>query len=89
MYDILREYNTGFCIVSHPEMPDDNAVTADTAYVRFHGKEEGYRYHYSEEEIGDWAGRIKSLKADSIYCYFNNDFHAHAVENGMQLKEIL
>ena len=87
VYDILRDYNVGFCIVSHHEMPDDLAVTSDIAYVRFHGKEEGYRYLYSEDEMSDWAERIKSLEAESGFCYFNNDFQAHAIENGEQLRQ--
>jgi len=86
IYDVLRDYNVGFCIVSHHEMPDDLAVTSDIAYVRFHGIEEGYRYLYSDDEISDWAERIKSLEAESVFCYFNNDFQAHAIENGKQLQ---
>jgi uncharacterized protein YecE (DUF72 family) len=89
VFDILRPRNVVFCIVSSAKVPRSAVVTADTAYVRFHGLTGGHRYEYSEEELRQWAGEIKTLAAKECYIYFNNDYEAFAVSNALRLGELL
>lgn len=90
--EILKKYDVSYCILSAPDnLPEQFITTSDTAYVRFHGKKEWYRYDYSAEaeELKKWADRIKKLKARRVYLYFNNDYEAKAVFNGKKMQELL
>jgi uncharacterized protein YecE (DUF72 family) len=90
VYRILRKHSIGFCSVSAPDLPQDLVATSRNAYVRFHGtSEKMYTHLYSKEEMIEWAERIRKLKVDKVFCYFNNDYQANAVTNCMQLKELL
>lgn len=88
--EILEKHDVGYCILSAPdELPEQTVVTSDTAYVRFHGKEEWYVYDYSDKELEEWADKLKRLSARRIYLYFNNDANANAVKNAMKMQELL
>jgi uncharacterized protein YecE (DUF72 family) len=90
VYELLSKHKTGFCIVSCPDFPTVLKVTADFAYIRFHGKLAWYRSSYSDNELRDWAGHIRRLakKAD-VFGYFNNDWHCYAPQNCAKLKKFL
>jgi len=84
------------CTVSAQHLPNDLIFTSAFIYVRFHGLEDmdnRYRYLYSEEELEEWASKIKEAAENSsineIYCYFNNDYEANAVLNCEQLMDML
>jgi uncharacterized protein YecE (DUF72 family) len=90
VYDVLRRAGVGFCVVSSTKVPPTVVETAPFAYFRFHGLTGGYRYPYSDGELGEWADRIKGLKsAGEVYVYFNNDSQAFAVQNCLRLAELL
>lgn len=90
VYDILREYHVGFCIISAPnDLREDAITTADFAYIRFHGKEEWYNYKYSQVEMERWSETIQRLEAKQIFIYFNNDWNANAIADGQVLRELL
>lgn len=89
VYDLLSEHNVTFCTVSSTKVPNDIVETSETAYFRFHGITGGYRYKYSDEELSEWAERIKMIKAKECYIYFNNDYMGHAVENCKTMSEFL
>ncbi len=90
IYRMMKKQNVGFCILSAPDtLPETPAVTTDTAYVRFHGKDEWYVYDYSNRELKEWAERIEDLSAERVYCYFNNDTEAKAVKNAQFLQKKL
>ena len=90
VYDLLNESNVGFCSVSSPDLPEDLITTSDIAYVRFHGiGEEKYRYLYSNEELKEWADKIRKSNPDRVFCYFNNDYAANAPKNCEMLQEML
>jgi len=89
VYNLLRSYKAIFCTVSSTKVPDTVVETAKTCYFRFHGLTGGYRYSYSEEDLKDWAEAIKKTKARECFIYFNNDYHAHAVNNCKALSKFL
>jgi uncharacterized protein YecE (DUF72 family) len=78
-----------------------DVVTADTAYIRLHGRnKEGwwgsdgaarYDYLYSDQELEAWAGRIERIieQAHRILVYFNNHPKGKAVLNGKRLEKIV
>jgi uncharacterized protein YecE (DUF72 family) len=77
-------------------------ATADTAYVRFHGRNAGkwfqheqpherYDYLYGIDELAAWVPRLRQLDAaaSSTLVFMNNHYEAKAVTNAQQLKELL
>ena len=89
VFELLRARGVTFCAVSSNQVPPTVAATSPVAYFRFHGLTGGYRYNYSDEELRAWAEKIKMVKAEDGYIYFNNDFQAHAVRNALKFGEYL
>ena len=87
--DILRSRGAGFCI--HDLTPGcPVVVTADFAYVRFHGdrKHDG---NYTRRTLRQWASCIEAWlhKDFDVYAYFNNDVGGHAFRNARTLQDLL
>jgi uncharacterized protein YecE (DUF72 family) len=89
VYEILRSRGAILCIVSSAKVPAVAVRTSDTAYFRFHGLTGGYRHDYSEAELGEWAGVVRTTGAAETFAYFNNDYQAAAVRNAIRLRELL
>jgi uncharacterized protein YecE (DUF72 family) len=91
--NLLKNYNVAFCTVSGIHMPSDLMISADFAYLRFHGPEEVYSSEYSDDQLKSWADSVKELlasnKVNDVYCYFNNDFYGFAVKNAKTLQSLL
>ena len=89
VYELLKASNVIFCTVSSTKVPRTVIETSKTCYFRFHGLTGGYRYSYPEQELEWWARTMKETDAQECYVYFNNDYHAHAVDNCKTLGKIL
>jgi len=90
-YELLKEFNAGFCIHDMAGMEVPRMITCDVIYVRFHGPTGRYAGNYSKSALQDWAKWIKNnLKGKRVvFAYFNNDISGHAVRNAKTLKEQL
>jgi len=92
-WKLLRQYNIANTIVDEPLLPPEPVVTADFAYIRWHGRgrKPWYNYRYSIDELRPWIPRIKEVaeKTKATYGYFNNHYHGYAVENCLQVLEML
>jgi len=89
----LSKYNVAYTIVDEPLLPPEVHITADFAYMRWHGRGQRpwYDYHYPEKELRDWLPKVREVE-DSVkttYGYFNNHFHGYAVENGLSILKML
>ncbi len=89
VYDLLRSAKVAFCIVSSAKVPGTMIETADTAYVRFHGLTGEHRHNYTDDELKEWAEKIKMIQARECFIYFNNDYEAYAVANAKTLEPLL
>ena len=91
VFDILRSHNIGLCVFDMPSLACPLVATADFAYVRFHGSDQLYSSNYSDEQLADWAGRLRDLAINlkEVYVYFNNDIEAFAVNNAVTLRDYL
>jgi len=93
MWELLKTHNVAYCIVDEPLLPPEVHVTADFAYFRWHGRgtRPWYDYRYSREELREWVPRVENTKneVDKIYGYFNNHYHGYAVENCIEILEML
>ena len=89
-YAILREHRCGFVVADTAgKFPYAEEVTADFVYVRLHGSRELYASGYTDEELDEWAGRIRSWRAGGrdVYVYFDNDIKVHAPFDAIRLAE--
>jgi uncharacterized protein YecE (DUF72 family) len=88
---ILREAGIALVIGDSPNRRfQEHRLTADLGYVRFHYGHRGRRGNYSPRELEQWAERIRhwSQRAQML-VYFNNDWQAFAVSNGLNLRRML
>lgn len=85
VFELLAERNVALCI--HDMLPDHpRRLTADFAYLRFHG--ERYGGSYTPQALAAHARRVRAWLAEGIdvYAYFNNDAEGHAVRNAADLR---
>lgn len=90
---LLKNYDVAYTIVDEPLLPPETTITTDFAYLRWHGRgaRPWYNYRYKEEELKSWAPRVEAVANDGrvVYGYFNNHYHGYAVENCLQVLDIL
>lgn len=90
VFDLLREHNAAFCMHDFEDMKIPQAITADFAYIRFHGPTSAkYAGSYSTPQLRAWAERFTDWGVREVYAYFNNDPGGAAVRNALKLKELL
>ncbi len=105
VFTALQERGIGYV---NPDMPDlpgllpvSQVVTANTAYIRFHGRNKKmwwkgdnisrYDYLYSDEELEEWLDRVKKMleKTKILFIAFNNHSRGQAVSNARAMKRLL
>lgn len=91
VYELLKRHNAALCLYHMSGYDSPVEVTANFAYVRFHGSESTYGGSYSRSQLKTWAMRIEAWRDDGkeLFVYFNNDPEAHAVYNARTLRELL
>ena len=91
VYDLLRKHRVVMCFHDWGGEEWPQELTADFAYIRFHGAGQRYGGNYSDEELNQWAENIQSWKPrlKRIYAYFNNDAQGYALHNARSLRQIL
>lgn len=92
VFEVLRQHNAAFCIHDLGGQQTPLELTANFAYLRFHGPGSAkYSGSYSERALKEWADKIadwqERLKA--VYVYFNNDIGGAAVRNAAELKGLI
>ena len=105
----LREHRIGYCAVDEPRLPGLipplTMVTAEDAYVRFHGRnaatwwggggrESGsgdrYDYDYRKDELGEWVRKVAELAEKARRTYlFFNNCHAGQAARSAKLMQEL
>lgn len=83
-------------------MPPIAGATSPVGYLRFHGRNaekwywhaepwERYDYLYSREQLQEWIPKAAKIAAaaQDTYVFFNNHYHAQAVQNAAQFVELL
>lgn len=91
-FDLLAQADVAFVIAdSGTRYPYHEQVTTDFIYLRLHGPEELYASNYSETQLFDQAGKIRDWldRGKAVWVFFNNDFHAYAIRNAENLRNIL
>jgi uncharacterized protein YecE (DUF72 family) len=93
VWSLLRSRNVANVIVDEPLLPPETVVTADFAFIRWHGRgsRPWYNYRYSEDELKKWVPKVKEMssRVEKTYGYFNNHFRGFAVENSLKMMGML
>ena len=101
--EFLAAHQLSYVCVDMPQgypdsIPPVLAATSDLAVVRMHGHSdkwdskniyERFGYRYSEDELSEWAAKIRGLaaEADTTHVLFNNCYRDYAQVNARQLAE--
>jgi uncharacterized protein YecE (DUF72 family) len=92
-WNLLKRYQVAYTIVDEPLLPPEIHVTSSFAYFRWHGHgaRPWYNYRYKPEELKPWIPKITETaeRVEKVYGYFNNHYHGYAVENCLQVLEML
>jgi uncharacterized protein YecE (DUF72 family) len=88
--ELLKQFNSAFCIYNLSGHLSPLEVTADFVYIRLHGPGGKYQGSYSESELQIWADRIRKWQAEGkdVYIYFDNDQAGYAALNAKYLQSI-
>ncbi|MHA1520543.1 MAG: DUF72 domain-containing protein [Promethearchaeota archaeon] len=96
VFELLRDYNTGYCAVIEPLLPPRFDITAnDMFYLRFHGlgKDPWWNYKFNKQELTHWATELQNLARTNpnttIVGYFNNHYSGNAVKNALDILPML
>lgn len=92
-WKLMEKYQVAYTIVDEPLLPPTIKVTADIAYMRWHGKGKHpwYNYCYKPQELEPWISKTKEVakQVKTVYGYFNNHFQGYAVKNCLEFLEKL
>lgn len=90
IFALLNSHHVGWVAAESKRYLSVEKVTGGTAYFRYHGPRELYASSYSNDELNQLAQKMRDYaKTNDVYCYFNNDFHGYAIENGRYLCSLL
>lgn len=88
----LKKYKMAVVIAeSGGRYPTVENVTTDVVYIRFHGPEKLFDSSHSDEMLKAYADKIEKWQESghTIWVFFNNTMHEHALDNAATLKEYL
>lgn len=92
-WSLLEKYKVAYTIVDEPLLAPEVHLTSNIAYFRWHGRgsRPWYDYRYKKEELVPWIQKLQETtrKVDRVLGYFNNHYHGYAVENCLQVLQML
>jgi uncharacterized protein YecE (DUF72 family) len=90
-FDLLRAHRVGLVVTHGDESwPLLEELTTDLMYVRLHGAPDLYASGYGDEELEDWAAKIRTWSSTAdVYVYFDNDIRGHAPWDALRLVRLL
>jgi uncharacterized protein YecE (DUF72 family) len=88
---MLDDHGISLCLHDMPGSATGRERVGSFVYVRFHGADAKYGGGYSEARLRSWADWLNAQRDDGcdVYAYFNNDWNAYAIKNGLWLKSRL
>ena len=86
--ELLDAHGAGFVSHDLKGLISPRWASGRTAYVRFHGSGGRYSGRYSDDALVEWTDWIvdQARQGRSIWCYFNNDVHGHALDDARTLR---
>lgn len=90
-FDLLDRHGASLCAHDMQGSTSPRVAVGPVVYVRFHGTGGKYVGRYSADDLKYWAGWAAEQLgyARTVWCYFNNDIHGHAIDDARALKSIV
>lgn len=90
-YDLLDHHGASFVVHDMQGSATDRIAVGPVAYVRFHGASGKYWGRYSDEALLGWTDWMleQSKEGRTVWAYFNNDIHGHAIHDAQTLKSMV
>jgi uncharacterized protein YecE (DUF72 family) len=86
--EVLDRLGVAWVWADRPGDRTAKTLTGGWAYVRFHrGTAAGFGYRRSK--LRRWADRLRSLEANEVFVYFNNDHGAAAPRDALTFRDLL
>ncbi len=89
---LLKRYRIGWVIAdSGTRFASTTAVTARHIYLRYHGPDGSYATGYTKRFLTSQAAQCRAWAAagHTVWIFFNNDVHAHAIRDASALKQLI
>lgn len=85
---LLTTHGVASAISDSDRWPRWDAITADLAYIRLHGRPHCYLSPYPPDTIAEWAARIARWHCEGrdIHIYFDNTMEGAAAEDAWRLR---
>jgi len=103
--EFLKVNDIGYVNVDEPNLkgllPQQDWLTSDIGYIRFHGRNEKkwwdgkgserYEYEYNTDQLKEWLVRISDVlkKSYKSYIFFNNHPKGNAPANAQSLQNLV
>jgi uncharacterized protein YecE (DUF72 family) len=91
VYRLLHQHQVALCIADGAKYARRDVITADFAYIRYHGRNKMFASDYTEKELSEEAARIGRHRREGldVYVYFNNDAMGYAIKNARSLRALI
>jgi len=87
---VLRRARVALAVSHAGRWPMHEEITGGFTYVRLHGAPETYVSGYTDEQLDDWARKVRAwARQGDVYVYFDNDARGHAPHDAVRLTERL
>lgn len=88
---LLERYGASFCCHDMAGSASERWAVGPVAYVRFHDASGKYWGRYSDDTLPGWSDWMKTQAeaGRTVWAYFNNDVHAHAIHDALTLKSMM
>jgi len=89
--DLLDRHGVGFVAHDLRGLISPRWASGRVAYARFHGAGGKYWGRYADKVLIEWTDWcLEQRRAGrSVWCYFNNDIHGHAIHDAQTLKSMV
>ena len=90
-FALLDRHGASFCVHDMAGSGTERRATGRAAYVRFHGGAGKYWGRYTDTALLSWTDWLvtQAKQGRSVWCYFNNDIHAHAIDDAQTLRAMV
>ena len=91
VFALLDSRGASLCVHDMAGSATSRRAVGPIAYVRFHGAAGKYVGRYPDEMLLGWADWIagEARGGRDVWCYFNNDIHAHAIHDALTLRAMV
>jgi len=88
---VLDRHGAGFVAHDMKGRASPRWASGRAAYVRLHGAAGKYWGRYSDEALLEWTDWAldQARQGRSVWCYFNNDIHGHAIHDARTMKSMV